>query len=179
MEYSFSKAVSVLKQGGVIIYPTETCYGLGADATNPFAIRKVYKLKTRGFDRLLSVIVASKDMIARYAELNPHAEELMNRFMPGPLTLIVRNKLFPEILCGETVGFRISSHPVAHELVSKFGKPVTATSANISGDPNPYECPQLRGVDYRICVGKLKEMPSSTVYDTIEKRVLRQGLIII
>ncbi len=179
MKYSISKAVDVLKQGGVVIYPTETCYGLGADATNPFAIRKVYKIKKRPFDKSISVIVSSKEMIKDYACLNPHAEELMDRYMPGPLTLIVKNKVFPDILCGDMVAFRISSHPVARKLVCSFGKPITATSANISGGPNPYDCPDLKGVDYKICVGKLKETPPSTIYDTINKKVIRQGPIII
>ncbi len=170
------EAVRTLQRGGVIIYPTETCYGLGADATNTQAVRKVYEIKKRPLDMPLSVIVSSLDMIKEYAIIDRETEELVNKYMPGPLTLVVKNKSFPSIVCGggNTIGFRIPDHVVALELVRGFGKPITATSANIHGEPNPYEPPQLP-VDFVINYGKLPKRQPSTIYDTIHRKVLRKG----
>jgi L-threonylcarbamoyladenylate synthase len=168
------EAVRILEKDGVIIYPTETCYGLGADATSTKAIKKVYKVKRRDPGKQLSVIVDSLKMIKQYAVVNKHAQELVEKYMPGPLTLIVKNKKFPKVLCGDRIGFRIPSHPVSLALVQAFGKPITATSANLSGEPNPYTVPDLP-VDFVINYGELPRRAPSTVYDTIDKKVIRQG----
>jgi len=169
-------AVKILQQGGLVIYPTETCYGLGADATNPVAVRKVFLAKKRGLDSPISVIVSSLEMIKKYAIVPREVEQLVNEHMPGPLTLVVKNKSFPRILCGEgiKVGFRIPDHVIALELVKQFGKPITATSANISGGPDPYLMPDLP-VDFTINYGKLPKRPTSTVYDTVLKKTIREG----
>ena len=113
------EAVRVLERGGLVVYPTETCYGLGADATNPEAIKKVYLLKKRPLDKPLSVIVDSLEMIRMYAVISKDVEKLIEEYMPGPVTLVVKNKSFPRILCGGelTVGFRIPDHVIAFELV--------------------------------------------------------------
>jgi len=171
------KAVEILKRGGVVVYPTETCYGLGADATNPEAIMKVYKIKKRPLSQPISVIVDSIEMIKEYAVINRDVERLVEKYMPGPLTLVVRNKNFPKILCGGgiKIGFRIPDHVVALELVRAFGKPITATSANIHGEPNPYKAPRLPGVDFVIDYGELPHRDPSTVYDTLLKKVIREG----
>jgi L-threonylcarbamoyladenylate synthase len=171
-------AVRVLEQGGLVIYPTETCYGLGGDATKLPTIRRIYKLKHRRPEKPLSVIVDSLDMIKDYALITREVEELVKEYMPGPLTLIVKNKAFPSALCGEgiKVGFRIPDHVIALELVKQFGKPITATSANLSGSPNPYGVPDLP-VDFVINYGELPRTPPSTVYDTTIKKVIRQGPI--
>jgi len=171
-------AVKVLQQGGLVIYPTETCYGLGVDATNPVAVRQVFKTKKRPLNKPLSVIVSSLEMIKEYAVIPRDVEALVKEYMPGPLTLIVKNKKFPSILTsGEIkVGFRIPDHVIALELVKQFGKPITATSANISGEPNPYTVPKLP-VDFIINYGELPEVMPSTVYDTLIKKVIREGPI--
>ncbi len=171
-----SKAVKTLQNGGLIIYPTETCYGLGADATNPAAIKKVFIIKNRPFTKPLSVIVSSIEMIKEYAVITRETEQLIKEYMPGPLTLIVKNKTFPKILLGDEtrVGFRIPDHLIALEIVKKLGRPITATSANISSQPNNYEVPDLP-VDYVINQGKLPLRQPSTVYDTIIKKTIREG----
>ena len=171
-------AVKVLNDGGVVVYPTETCYGLGVDAMKSAAVKRVFDLKKRPLDLPLSVIVDSVDMIKQYAFISRDVERLINEYMPGPVTFIVKNKLFPPILCGggNTVGFRIPDHVIALELVKEFGRPVTATSANIHGMPDPYEAPKL-DVDFTINFGKLPIRPPSTVYDTIIKKTVRQGAV--
>ncbi len=173
------RAVEILKKGGVIVYPTETCYGLGADATNYDAIMKVFRIKQRPITQPISVIVDSLDMIKEYAVITPEVEELVEKYMPGPLTLVVKNKKFPKILCGGgfKIGFRIPDHIIAYELVKTFGKPITATSANIHGQPNPYKPPRLEGVDFVIDYGELPHQKPSTVYDTILKKTIREGPI--
>ncbi|MBD3311899.1 threonylcarbamoyl-AMP synthase [archaeon] len=170
------EAVRVLGKGGLVIYPTETCYGLGADATNPAAIKKVFRVKKRPKDKPLSVIVDSLEMIKSYAVIPRGVERLVDEYMPAPLTLVVKNKSFPSTLCGggDKVGFRIPDHVVALELVRQFDKPIIATSANLSGGPNPYTVPDLP-VDFVINYGELPRVLPSTVYDTILKKTIREG----
>jgi len=172
------RAVEVLKRGGLVIYPTETCYGLGGDATSPPVIRRVFQLKNRSLSKPLSVIVSSLDMIREYVVITDEVEELVQKYMPGPLTLIVKNKFFPSSLIGgsDRVGFRIPDHRIALELVRVFGKPIIATSANKSGEPDSYVVPDLP-VDFVIDFGELPHRVPSTVYDTLLKRVIRQGSI--
>lgn len=169
-------AVRVLNDGGLVIYPTETCYALGADATNPAAVLKVFKAKNRPLDQPLSVIVSSLEMIKEYAIVTREVERLINEFMPGPLTLIVKNKKFPQALCGGgvTVGFRIPDNVIALELVKQFGKPIVATSANLHGGPNPYEVPSVNA-DFVINAGALPRRSPSTVYDTLLRKTVRFG----
>lgn len=172
------EAVKVLNDGGVVVYPTETCYGLGVDAMKSAAVKRVFDLKRRPLDMPLSVIVDSIDMIKDYAFISRDVEKLVDEYMPGPVTFIVKNKRFPPIICGggETVGFRIPDHVVALELVREFGRPVTATSANVHGMPDPYEVPKLP-VDFTINFGKLPVRLPSTVYDTIIRRTIREGSV--
>ncbi len=172
-----NEAVEVLRQGGVIIFPTETCYGLGACATNPRAVRRVFEIKKRSLSQPLSVIVSSLKMINKYAIMNSYALSLAKRFMPGPLTLIIKNKKFPRILLGggNKIGFRIPANELALELTKALGKPITATSANIHGMPDPYEVPKNLNADFIIDAGTLPQTKPSTVYDSIEKKVIRYG----
>ncbi|MFA5405931.1 MAG: L-threonylcarbamoyladenylate synthase [Candidatus Nanoarchaeia archaeon] len=170
-------AVEILEKGGLIIFPTETCYGLGADATNSVAVRKVFLTKNRPLDMPLSVIVPSIEMIKEYAVISRETERLVAEHMPGPLTLIVKNKSLPPLLCGggNKIGFRIPDNVIALELTKQLGKPITATSANLHGESDPYLVPELKGIDFTINYGELPHNKPSTVYDTILKRTLRQG----
>jgi L-threonylcarbamoyladenylate synthase len=142
------------------------------------AVRKVFLIKQRPLEMPLSVIVSSLDMIKDYAVITRETERLVEEYMPGPLTLIVRNKKFPPILCagGDKVGFRIPDHVIALELAKGLGRPITATSANIHGQPDPYVVPDLP-VDFTINYGELPHNKPSTVYDTLLKTTIRRGSI--
>jgi L-threonylcarbamoyladenylate synthase len=134
-----ASAVAALKRGYVISFPTETLYGLGADALNGAAVEKIYQLKGRDPANPIPVLVADRAMLnILVAEIPPLAERLIDEFWPGPLTLVLpARKDIPRPLLNSSggVGVRISSQPIATELVRGLGRPVTATSANPSGKP--------------------------------------------
>ncbi|NDY42848.1 threonylcarbamoyl-AMP synthase [Dissulfurirhabdus thermomarina] len=136
---SVEAAAGVLAGGGVVAYPTETTYGLGARLDRPAALDRVFRLKRRPLDKPLLVLVASRaDLERLVVEIPPAAEDLMHRFWPGPLTLLLPARAdLPRAVTADTgkVGVRISSHPVAAALAAAAGVPVTATSANRSGEP--------------------------------------------
>lgn len=133
----FSQAVEALKRGDVIVFPTETLYGLGADALNPAAVEQVFLLKGRDPKNPIPIIIADQAMLRRVAtEVPPLAERLIKRFWPGPLTLILpgRKELPKPLLSADRgIGVRISSHPLATQLAQVLNRPLTATSANPSG----------------------------------------------
>lgn len=135
------EARSVLEAGELVAFPTETFYGLGADASNKRAVERVFNTKKRARTKPLLVIIRRKEQLADLVtEIPESALKLIDTFWPGPLTIIFKaRKDLPALLtCGtETVGIRISSHPVAQALSLAFGRPLTATSANISGGKSP------------------------------------------
>lgn len=130
-------AVAALKRGEVIVFPTETLYGLGADALNEAAVERVFRLKGRKPDTPIPVLVANEAMLSQLVDaIPPLARQLMQRFWPGPLTLVLMARAnVPKPLINDTggIGVRISSQPVATQLVQALGRPLTATSANPSG----------------------------------------------
>lgn len=131
-----ARAVAALERGEVIVFPTETLYGLGADALNPAAVDTVFQLKGRNPDSPIPVLVADRAMLSSLvSDVPPLAEKLIGRFWPGPLTIILPARSdIPRPLANANggVGVRISSGAVAADLVHAFGRPVTATSANPS-----------------------------------------------
>jgi L-threonylcarbamoyladenylate synthase len=132
-----STIVSVLKKNGLIVYPTETFYGLGANCLSPEAVKKIFVLKRRDPAKPLPVVISDRSMLdSLAAEIPPAAEPFMRLYWPGPLTLIFpANPLLPEELLGATksIGIRLPAHAGLRDLVKKAGFPITATSANISG----------------------------------------------
>ncbi len=160
------KAKKVIEDGGLVIFPTETAYGIAADALNPEAIERVYEVKQRPLKKGLTVIVKDLETAEKYAELGPQERKIVEELMPGPLTLVAEKKdNVPDVLNEEFV-FRISSSEVASKLAETG--PVTATSANSSGEPTSYSVeditPELRDeVDFIIDRGELEQVPSSTI----------------
>lgn len=176
-----SLAVDILKKGRVIIYPTETSYGIGVDATSSKSIRKIFTIKERK-GKPISIIVSSLGMAKRYAKIDAVTRKLAQKFMPGPLTLVTEKKKLPQILSKKTVAWRIPSHPVAFPIVKKFGKPITATSANLSGRPQLYNINDIvktfsGHVNLIIDAGNLPRRKPSTVFDTINQKIVRKGPI--
>lgn len=135
------KAASYLKSGQVVAFPTETVYGLGADATNDEAVKRIFEAKGRPNDNPLIVHIANINQLERYVESIPEAaEKVINHFWPGPCTIVLKKKgpLAPSVTGGlDTVGVRMPDHPVALELIEKAGVPLAAPSANSSGRPSP------------------------------------------
>jgi len=176
-------ASAFLKKGGLVIYPTETCYGLGADATNLRAVRKIIRVKGRKSSKFIPIIISDMKMAERYIVLNNDIKKLMRKFMPCPLTLVAKKKNMPRILAKKIIGgFRIPSNKFALGLVKKFGKPVTATSANISNNKPIYEIKEIKRVflgrvDLIIDAGSLPRKRPSTVFDVSGRKIIRKGRI--
>jgi L-threonylcarbamoyladenylate synthase len=130
-------AAAILRQGGVVAVPTETLYGLAADATSGIAVQRVFEIKRRARDVAIPVIAADRAQVERWVgTLTVAGERLADAFWPGPLTLVVRAAPgLPRALLGggHTVAVRVSSHPIARALARAVGRPITATSANRSG----------------------------------------------
>jgi L-threonylcarbamoyladenylate synthase len=187
-EEKLAEAVRVLREGGVVAFPTETFYGLGADARNEAAVEKIFRIKGRNFRNPLPVIVANdRKVIPLVEEIPAAATILMQTFWPGPLTLIFRAA--PSVssrLTGGTgkIGIRVSSHPIARFLAAGLAGPLTATSANPSGGP---ECSSADAVirtlgdlpDAVIDGGATPVGAGSTILDitVFPPRILREGAI--
>ncbi len=135
---AIATAAEDVAAGNLIVYPTETVYGIGADIYNQSAIKELFIAKKRPFDMPLSVAVADKKMMEEIAVLDENAEKLIDAFLPGPLTIIIKKKpIVPDIVTSmsQKVGIRIPDHPVALELIRRTG-PLVATSANIHSHPD-------------------------------------------
>lgn len=137
---SIEEAASVIKEGGVVAFPTETVYGLGADALNPLAVKKIFEAKGRPQDNPLIIHVANKNIESLVKEIPSIANKIMDRFWPGPLTLIFKKKnIIPDVTSAnlDTIGVRMPSNEIALKLIESSGTPIAAPSANISGRPSP------------------------------------------
>jgi L-threonylcarbamoyladenylate synthase len=172
------KAVSILMHDGIIVYPTETVYGLGADAFSDEAILKVYEAKKRPLAMPISIAVSDFDMLYAVTRVEPGMESFLDTFLPGPVTVVLpARKTVPAILTGGTglIGIRMPAHDLALALIAKFDAPITATSANLHGAKAPVlptEC--TVPFEFLIDGGRLPGTPS-TVVDLTDKRVLRAG----
>ncbi len=136
-----SEAAMLLKAGKLVVFPTDTVYGIGADAFNEEAVGRIFAAKKRDANKPLQVLIAQKsDLQAIAKDQSEILESLASEFWPGPLTLVMLAKAdFPSwVRCGgETIGVRMPANPVALKLIEAFGAPMAATSANISGSPDP------------------------------------------
>lgn len=151
------KAVEILKKGGTILYPTDTIWGIGCDATNEEAIEKVFKLKNRDKSKNLIILVESERRLQEYVNVSSLAWDLID-LANKPLTIIYdKPQNLPALLISDenTIGIRLTQDPFCKKLISKLNKPLVSTSANISGEPSPenfssISCKILEGVDYII-----------------------------
>jgi L-threonylcarbamoyladenylate synthase len=176
------KAARIIKSGSLVVYPTETCYGLAADATNSKAVKRIYTIKKRPKSKPIPIIVSSLDMMGKYGRITKLVRALAREFMPGPLTVVTDKKSLPGVLNPKEIAFRISSHPVARKLVRSVGRPITATSANIFGQPPIYKSRRIikvfnSKVDMILDCGDLKKSKPSTYVDARSRRVLRKGAV--
>ena len=178
----------MILQGKVVAFPTETFYGLGADALDGEALQKIFRVKEREKDKPLLLLIADRTWLPGLVKhIPPRAEPLMERFWPGPLTLIFAASVhLPPLLTGNTekIGLRISSHPVAQALVRVVGRAITATSANISGQPGSCQAGEVlkalgKKIDAILDGGKTTGGLGSTVLDLAgaSPKIIRQGAI--
>lgn len=173
-------AVNILENDGVIVYPTDTIYGLGANISSEKAIKKVYSLKGRDHSKPLSVCVSGIDDIHKIAHLE--ADEKIKKMLPGPYTIILYRKenVSPLLTAGgEKIGIRIPDNVICRELTHKF--PITTTSANLSDKKVPESAREIielwgDSVDLVIDSGKLQGNPSTVIdWTTHPPKILREG----
>ncbi len=182
------EASAVIRSGGLVAFPTETVYGLGGDATNPEASRKIYAAKGRPSDNPLIVHIADFSQLRNIvAEVPQEAEKLAEAFWPGPLTMILRkNEVIPYETTGglDTVAIRMPSHPVARAFLQDSGCMIAAPSANTSGRPSPTTAQHVWGdlhgkIEILLDGGPVGIGIESTIVDLSEERpmILRPGFI--
>ena len=184
---AIAEAIRVIQAGGVIIYPTETLYGLGANPNDPAAMERLYAIKGREAARPIPFLIKDREMLAALVEeVPPAAVKLMERYWPGPLTLIFRaGEGLPLAMRGtaNTIGLRISAHPVAQRICAQLNGPLTATSANRSGEEDLVDAERIAGVlgdlvDLIIDSGTVPGIGSTVVDVTIAPpRIVRQGIM--
>lgn len=151
-----NKTLEVLKNGGLILYPTDTIWGIGCDATNPEAVAKVYALKQRTESKSLIILLDTDNKLVSYANDIPDVAYDLIEYAENPMTIIFSNakNLAPNVINEDgSVGIRVTSHQFCKELIQRFRKPIVSTSANVSGNPSPknfsYIDQEIKdGVDY-------------------------------
>jgi L-threonylcarbamoyladenylate synthase len=184
---ALEQILTFLHAGGVIAFPTDTAYGLGADPFNEGAVRRIFEIKGRPETKPILVLVNSMEMANRVATLSDRATALAKRFWPGPLTMILpAHESVPSAVTAGTgtVGVRWADAPLAYRLIAGFQGPITATSANLAGMPSAVTVAEVReqlgeSIDLIIDGGTLPERGGSTLLDltTIPARLLREGPI--
>jgi L-threonylcarbamoyladenylate synthase len=163
------KAYEVIKDGGIILYPTDTIWGIGCDATNDAAIQKIYQLKQRAQEKSMIILLESENMLESYiTDMSPLAYDLIE-FAENPLTLVMpgAKNMSPLLIADDgSIGIRVCKHPFCQQLIQRMRKPLVSTSANISGQPSPQNFGQIApeiidGVDHVVDVDQ---------HDTAAKR---------
>ena len=183
---TLKQAADIIRNGGLVAFPTDTVYGLGADALNPEAVRRLYEAKGRPSIKPLILLISSVEDADRYVLMNPLARILAQKFWPGPLTLVLPAREFiPSITLGgqSTAGVRMPNNETALKLIDYVGTPIAAPSANLSGRPSPVDAESVAAdlngkVDMILDGGSTELGIVSTVVDVTEAehmRVLRDG----
>jgi L-threonylcarbamoyladenylate synthase len=183
------RAAAIVKAGGVIVYPTETLYGIGADAANVRALRRVHDIKGREGAKPILVIAESFEMLSPFVrEVNKEARVLIGAFWPGPLTLVFKasSRVPVELTAGTgTIGARVPSSAFCRTLARACGRPITSTSANRAGDQPRASIEEIRkdfptGIDLFIDAGGPLSGAPSTVVDVSSSppRLLREGAVV-
>lgn len=179
---------SIIRDGGIVIFPTETVYGIGTNGFNEESIRKIYEIKKRDFSKPISLLVSNMEMVKMVAEdISDLEYALMEKFWPGPFTIILKKKKdVPDILTanGDTVGIRMPSGEIAKKIIEYAGVPIATPSANISGKPSGTNIDNIikdfdGKVDCIIDSGESKLGIASTIVKVINNvpHILREGSI--
>lgn len=189
VENAAKKAAKILKKGGIVLFPTDTLYGLAVDVTNPKALQRLRDLKGREKKKPISVIVSEVEAISTYAVMDDTAHVLAERFLPGALTLVLqaRSMIPQEVTLNGSIGIRVPDDAFCLALARTFGKPYTATSANKSGRETPATVSEViaqfghvaNEIALAIDDGDRKGRTASTVVTTVDgvPYVLREGAI--
>ena len=171
MEDQIRTAIDVIKSGGTIVYPTETVYGLGADALSEAAVRKVYEIKKRDLSQPISLAVSSFEMLQTVAHVDSKSLAILTELLPGPVTVLLKKKdVVPDLItaASDLVGIRFPDDEIALSIIEETG-PITSTSANVSGRNPPTRVEEVE-IESEVIIngGRCKySMPSTVVAMTI------------
>lgn len=181
-DHSIREAAGLIREGKLVVYPTDTLYGLGCNALDEDAISAVFDVKKRDRGKPLSVTVCNLKMLRKYAVFDERAMRVMEPFLPSPVTFLVKKRMLPDSLTGgsDKVGVRIPEDRTALKLVMEAGVPIVATSANISGRPSSETVEealaQLPAVDLFLDSGRRSGLPSTIVDLTLDPpEIVREG----
>ena len=176
MDDVLKKAVEALQEGKIVLHPTETCYGLAVDPTNEEGLKALYGMKKMENEKPLSILVSSLDMADKYGLFSDYAESIVEKFWPGPVSIIVMRRQggLPEFFNPghQFISIRYSSDPFTMKMVRMLGRPIVTTSANLSGKPACYSVPDLKkqfgvrrygNLGFVVDSGKIPENPPSTI----------------
>lgn len=168
----------------IIIYPTDTLYGIGGDALDQDVVDKVREIKGMGKDKPLSVMMADLDMIEEYCECGIWEEMILKRYLPGPFTFILKAKKTLPVMIDDTIGIRVPEVELCNRLSEGVGKPIISTSANKTGEPAPTSFEEitkdiLNSADIALDRGPTRYKRSSDVVDLVNKKIIRKGVGII
>ncbi|VVC03856.1 Threonylcarbamoyl-AMP synthase [Candidatus Bilamarchaeum dharawalense] len=175
---AIEEAMRVLQEGGVLIYPTDTLYGIGGDATSEKTVKRIHRIKKTDEKKPLSVMMASLEMIKEYCEVDSEQEKTLTKKLPGPYTFLLRiKKKIPASNEGK-LGVRIPDNEFCQFLSKKFGKPIITTSANITKQVPPTTIEEvdkqiLEEVDLAVDGGKTKYKKASDITDLVEGKKIR------
>ncbi len=190
MNKDLEKAVGIVRKGGIIIFPTDTAFGIGCRIDDEEAVRRLFKLRKRPRDKAVPVLASSIKMVEEYIEkIEPDVRNLMKKYWPGGLTIVLKCKKgkIPSLVRGggDTIGFRIPAHQTVREFIKRVGVPILGPSANFSGGRTPFDIYELdqnlvRSVGY-VLPGRCTTKKPSTVLDVTKKpwKLLRRGAVTI
>lgn len=187
-EQELKQCSEIIKNDGIIIFPTETVYGIGANATSQTAVEKIYEIKKRPRSKAINIMVSDINEIEKYAIIQNEIEKaIIQKFMPGPITIILEKKsIIPDIVTAgnSKIGIRIPNNKIALEILNQCKLPIAAPSANISGEESGINIESIKQdfegkVDAFIDGGTSKLGQASTIVEVIENKIVihRQGKI--
>ncbi len=180
---ALAAAEEAVREGKVIVYPTETSYGIGCDAGNPRAVQKVHWTKKEPKTKQLIILVPDISFAKKIAKLSKADELIAKQFMPGPLTLVVEKKKGAlNAIAGKTIAFRVSENRFANALAKKFGGAIVSTSANLHGQKPVFSAKKAikvfgEKVDLIVDAGNLPKRKPSVIFDSKSQKILRKGKI--
>lgn len=188
-ECNLAQIVSDILSGQVVVFPTETSYGLGCDATNQAAVDRIFQIKGRTDDKPLLIVVDSVEVAKKYLRWNENLEKLSQKYWPGSLT-VVGEYIGSDLANGvvgkdKTAAVRVTNFPLLKSITEKIGRPLVATSANLAGQENVYDSKKIVEIfsnqkeqpDIILSYGQLPENPPTTLVSVVggELKILRQG----
>ncbi len=192
-ECNLAQIVFEILNGKVLVFPTETSYGLGCDATNQEAVARIFKIKGRVEDKPLLIVVDSIESAKKYLKWNDKIENLAKKYWPGSLTIVGEyggENLADGIISKDgTIAVRVSAYPLFKSIIEKIGRPLVATSANLADEPSLFDPVKIAQVfenkadqpDIILNYGILSTMPATTIVSVVgnEIKIIRQGSVVL